>query len=232
MRNRVRPDEEAFDNQTMIFPRNSLILTETSYTEGLAHLAAYDADLAGIIMKWGKPPFWTHPPGFQGMVLAILSQQVSLESAQATFSKLEKLLVTVHPENLLALDEKTLRAAGFSRQKASYVRGLASGMIEGEISLKELELMEDDQAMKEMVKVRGIGPWTAATYLLFSLRRSDVWPSGDLALAKAIQDLRRLSTRPGRDEIEMISEKWSPWRAVAARVLWHYYLCERGRRET
>jgi DNA-3-methyladenine glycosylase II len=161
--------------------------------------------------------------------MAILAQQVSLESAKATFAKLEDKAGSVTPEEFLQLNGDTLRAIGFSRQKASYVRGVAHEIRCGELDLEALEHGNDDEARKSLRRFRGIGEWTAETYLLFSLRRSDAWPSGDLALAKAIQEVRWLAAIPGSKEVDAIADHWRPWRAVAARLLWHHYLCERGR---
>jgi len=188
-----------------------------------------ESDLAEAVSRWGNPPFWVHTSGFPGMVIAILSQQVSLESAQATFTKLENVIGSINPENFLSLDDNTLRKIGFSRQKASYVRGVAHENMVGDFDLEDLQAMDNNQARKRLMEVRGIGAWTADTYLLFSLRRSDAWPSGDLALAKAIQELRRLVTIPSYEEVDRIADHWRPCRAVAARILWHFYLSERGR---
>ena len=204
-------------------------LTDKKYQSAICELAKRDSDLAGAVSKWGNPPFWTHPPGFAGIVIAILSQQVSLESAQATFTKLENVIGTITPDKFLSLDDHTLRKIGFSRQKAAYVRGVAHDMIDGNLDMEALETLVDDQARMRLMKVKGIGPWTADTYLLFALRRSDAWPSGDLALAKAIQELRGLTAIPGFKAIDKIANDWRPWRAVAARILWHFYLSERGR---
>lgn len=204
-------------------------LTDESYRKGVTELSQRDSDLAYVVSKWGNPPFWTHSIGFPGIVMAILAQQVSLESANAAFGKLEELTGSVAPEQFLSLAADTLRAIGFSRQKASYVRGVAHGIMCGELDLGALEHMNNDDARKRLTSVRGIGGWTAETYLLFSLRRSDVWPSGDLALAKAIQELRGLAAMPRFEVVDEIAYDWRPWRAVAARILWHHYLCERGR---
>jgi DNA-3-methyladenine glycosylase II len=204
-------------------------LTKGTFQLGISELTVRDKDLADIVLRWGNPPFWTHPPGFSGIVLDILSQQVSLESAHAAFSKLENSIGSINPEEFVSLDDKELHAIGFSRQKASYVRGIAQEIIEGELDLFDLEGMDNDQARNRLMELRGIGPWTADTYLFFALRRSDVWPSGDLALEKAVQDMRGLSSIPSSDEVDRIADQWSPWRAVAARILWHSYLNERGR---
>ena len=108
--------------------------------------------------------------------------------------------------------------------------GLSTRVIlAGEIDLEVLQSMDDDDARQSLMEVRGIGAWTADTYLLFALRRADAWPSGDLALAKAIQELRGFATKPGPEEVDGMADHWRPWRAVAARILWHHYLCKRGR---
>ncbi len=204
-------------------------LTEKTYYRCISELTTREPDLAEAVSRWCNPPFWVHAPGFPGMVITILSQQVSLESAQATFTKLENAIDSINPEKFLSLDDKKLRKIGFSRQKASYVRGVASEIMVGDFDLEDLEAMDNNQARKRLMEIRGIGAWTADTYLLFSLRRSDAWPSGDIALAKAIQELRRLFTIPSYEEVDRIADRWRPWRAVAARILWHHYLSERGR---
>lgn len=210
-------------------PSSLATLTEETYHRALSELGARDSALACVLSRWGTPPFWTHAPGFPGIVIAILAQQVSLESAQAAFTKLENTCGSVNCQGFLSLDDGTVRAIGFSRQKASYVRGVAQGILAGEIDLEVLQSMDDDDARQSLMEVRGIGAWTADTYLLFALRRADAWPSGDLALAKAIQELRGFATKPGPEEVDGMADHWRPWRAVAARILWHHYLCKRGR---
>jgi DNA-3-methyladenine glycosylase II len=208
---------------------DSPILTEKTFFRGISELTRRDLDLAAVVSRWGEPPFWTHTPGFPGIVLAILSQQVSLESAQAAFTRLEEITNTINPVEFLSLDNHTLKTIGFSRQKASYVQGIAREILDGEFDLEALESMENEQVRERLMQVRGIGAWTANTYLLFALRRSDAWPTGDLALAKAIQELRGWDNIPSFEEVDRIADRWRPWRAVAARILWHYYLSERGR---
>jgi len=210
-------------------PASLATLSQESFLLGVSALGARDADLAHVVATHGSPPFWTHAPGFPGLVLAILAQQVSLESAQAAFAKLEMAIGSINPEGFLSLEDDALRAIGFSRQKASYVRGIARSMVAGELDLQNLESMDDEEARRRLLRVRGIGVWTADTYLLFALRRPDAWPSGDLALAKAVQVVKQLPTAPGSDEVDAIADDWRPWRAVAARILWHHYLSQRGR---
>jgi DNA-3-methyladenine glycosylase II len=207
----------------------SATLDKSLFKQSLAELSARDPALAGVIEKWGNPPFWVHSPGFSGLVLAILSQQVSLESANATFSKLEVRLGSLDPESFLTLDGETLQEVGFSRQKASYVQELSSALVNNVLDLGMLTSMGDEKAREVLMGIRGVGSWTANTYLLFALRRADAWPSGDLALAKAIQELYRLDSTPTWDKVDQYAKAWRPWRAVAARILWHHYLSVRGR---
>jgi len=204
-------------------------LTQESFLLAVSALAARDADLARVVATHGSPPFWTHAPGFPGLVISILAQQVSLESAQAAFAKLEMAIGPINPEGFLSLQDGALKMIGFSRQKTSYVRGIARSMVAGELGLEDLESMDDEEARRRLLRVRGIGVWTADTYLLFALRRPYAWPSGDLALAKAVQVVKQLPTSPGSDEVDPIADDWRPWRAVAARILWHHYLSQRGR---
>lgn len=210
-------------------PTDLMSLDEKTFAQALSELCNRDPALAAIVSKWGEPPFWVHKPGFPGLVIAILSQQVSLESANATFAKLKKVLGTLSPDAFLTLDDDTLRKAGFSRQKASYVRDLAANLINKALSFDALESMTDEDSREALTSIRGVGSWTADTYLLFALRRPDAWPSGDLALAKAIQELEQLEVMPDWDAVDQHAEAWRPWRAVAARILWHHYLCVRGR---
>ncbi len=211
---------------------NPTTLSEETFRQGVADLCERDPGLAGIVLKWGNPPFWTHMQSFPGIVSAILAQQVSLESAKAAFGKLEKAMGSIGPESFLSLEDDTLRAIGFSRQKASYVRGIANEIVAGTLDFAKLNLLSSNAARKRLMGLRGIGAWTADAYLLFSLRRSDVWPSGDLALEKAIQDLRGLASKPSSEQADRTADDWRPLRAVAARILWHHYLCERGRRSS
>lgn len=215
--------------QTVNRPSSVTKLDNETYLWCISELGIHDSDLARVISTFGNPPFWTHEPGFPGIVLAILAQQVSLESAQAAFAKLENAVGSISPEGFLSLDADALKTIGFSRQKASYVQGVAQGIMAGEIDLSGLESMDDDEARKRLMEIRGIGKWTADTYLLFALRRPNAWPSGDLALAKAIQEIKGMAAIPSWEEVDAIAESWRPWRAVAARILWHHYLSVRGR---
>ncbi len=177
-----------------------------------------------IVSELGPPPLWARRPGFPSLLRIILEQQVSLASARAAFRRLLALSSPLTPSGFLELDGPALRAAGFSRQKAEYGRNLAQAILSGSLGLHELRRRSDDEVRAELVKVKGIGPWTADIYLLMALRRPDVWPRGDLALATAAQRAMRLPALPSPAEMESLGARWRPWRAVAARILWHLYL--------
>lgn len=187
-----------------------------------------DPVLAVIAERNGVPPLWAREPGFRTMLRLILEQQVSLASADAAYRKLEEALGRVDPEPLLLLDDAQLRTIGFSRQKAGYVRGLAAGLIDGSINLDSAADLPDRPALDHLLQIRGVGPWTAACYLLFALLRADVWPPGDRALEVSIGRVYELGDTPTKDEANGRAEAWRPHRSVAARLLWHDYLGGRG----
>jgi DNA-3-methyladenine glycosylase II len=199
-------------------------LTEAGLRRAARELAARDGDLAGVLERLGPPPMWAREPGFPTLVHIILEQQVSLASARAAFARLRELAAPLTPQTFLALDDRALRAAGFSRQKTAYARHLAALIEAGELDLEKLARLGDDEARAALVRVKGVGPWTADIYLLMALRRPDVWPAGDLALAVAAQRLKRLPARPAPAQLEALADAWRPFRAVAARLLWHDYL--------
>ena len=210
----------------MRWPNFPPTLSIENLSHGVAYLGDIDPDFARINAAYGPPPLWARPTGFPTLVRIILEQQVSLASAGAAFGKLEGAIGKVTPETFLTLDDGELKKIGFSRQKAGYCRGLASAIIENQIDLNALEAMDDPSAHSALMQIKGIGPWTADIYLLMALLRPDIWPGGDLALATAYQTLKGLSNRLDSEELNQIAQAWRPWRAVAARLLWHYYLSQ------
>lgn len=200
------------------------ILDQTGYHGALAELAERNRDLGGILSSLGPPPMWDRTPGFPTLIHIILEQQVSLASARACFDKLVATVGTLTPENLLALDDDQLRQIGFSRQKTTYARILAEAVRAGELDLDNLAGLPDDDVREHLMRLKGIGRWTADIYLLMALGRPDVWPVGDLALVVAAQQIKGLDSRPSPEEFRELGEPWRPWRSVAARLLWHHYL--------
>ena len=204
-------------------------LTHATMREGVRELAARDTRLADIVDRFGPPPFFARPRGYATLVWIILEQQVSLASARALFGKLQRTLGgAVTPAGVAALGIDGLVALGFTRQKSRYVSGLAERIERGETRLERIARLSDAEAEVALLDVPGIGPWTAGVYLLMALRRPDVWPPGDLGLHKSMMEVRCLSHVPPSLEAAEYALRWQPWRAVAARLLWHSYLCRRG----
>jgi len=187
-------------------------------------LAGVEASFAEVISRYGIPPLWLRPPGFATLILIILEQQVSLQSARAAFDRLEARLGRITTAEFLKLDDLELKKLGFSRQKTGYCRDLARRIQDETLDLNQLHHMDTQDVIGSLTSVRGIGEWTASIYLIMALRRSDIWPKGDLALRKAFAQLKGRTEIPDDTSMEAEAEKWQPWRAVAARILWHYYL--------
>ena len=199
-------------------------LDEKTLLRAVGRLASLDSDLAKIAADFGPPPLWERRQGFQTLIHIILEQQVSLASAKAALDKLLSTATPLTPERFLELGDTELKSIGFSRQKTLYGRCLSQAIVRGELDITLLSSMDDQSVRSELMKIKGIGRWTSDIYLLMALLRPDVWPRGDLALAVAVQQVKKLKQRPTEEELSEISIAWQPWRSVAARLLWHNYL--------
>ncbi len=198
-------------------------LTPRRMSLALTELAARDRDLAHAIQAVGRPRLRTREAGFPALLRIIVEQQLSVASARAIWGRLEGALGTVTPARYLALGEEGATNAGMSRPKHRYATGLAYEIAAGRLDLEGLEALEDEEAIATLTAIKGIGRWTAEIYLLSALARPDVWPVGDLAIATATGCIKGLAARPGPKELLAIGEAWRPWRAVAARLVWHYF---------
>jgi DNA-3-methyladenine glycosylase II len=207
----------------------SEILTAKSLANAAALLAGRDRQLARLLEKYGPPPLWKRPQGFPTLVKIILEQQVSLASAATMYGRLATAIDPFVPGSFVQAGEDHFRSLGVTRQKASYLVRLAQQIHDKELSLTALTRMSDTEAKQTLMNVKGIGSWSADIYLLMAMRRADVWPTGDLALAATVMELKRLKQRPNHEQLNMIAEHWRPYRAVAARILWQHYLAARGR---
>ncbi|RJR46858.1 MAG: DNA-3-methyladenine glycosylase 2 family protein [Desulfobacteraceae bacterium] len=204
-------------------------LTRESLRRGAEILAGMDADLACILKRLGVPPLWARRPGFPALVQIILEQQVSLAAARTMYRRLYSRLGGMTAEGVHALQVDGLRKLGLTRQKASYCHGLAAMILSGNLDLTASARAADQHGRLALLSVPGLGPWSVDIYYVTALRRPDVWPRGDLALASALRDVKRMREIPGREEQESLTSGWSPWRSVAARILWAHYLDCRGR---
>ncbi|WP_103333509.1 DNA-3-methyladenine glycosylase family protein [Pseudotabrizicola formosa] len=201
-----------------------IIETEDCVAEGAAWLAARDARMAQAMALCGPLPLRRQADGFGALLSAIVSQQVSVASARAIWARLEAAGLT-EAQAMADAGEEALRGAGLSRQKARYGQALARAGID----FAALRQVPDDQVIATLVAVPGIGTWTAEIYAMFALGRADVFAPGDLALQEAARILYRLDARPGEKALRAMAEAWSPWRSVAARVLWAYYRVAKAR---
>jgi DNA-3-methyladenine glycosylase II len=189
-------------------------------------LAANCPHLGTVYKKYGPPPLWDRRPGFATLLQIILEQQVSLASAKACYDKLCRRIGNVTPESLLSSADAELKQDGFSRQKTAYARHLAEAVLEGRVDFDTLDLLDDIAAKEQLIKLKGVGEWTSDIYLLMAMLRPDVMPKGDVALHTAWHKLSG-EVRPTSDAFLEIAERWRPYRSVAARMLWHFYLSER-----
>ena len=224
---RNRPDRGRVGGGVITVP---VPLTESGLLTAVAELSAADPALGAVVERFGPPPLWARAPGFATLVHLILEQQVSLASAQAAFDRLRVAADPLAPATLLRLDDGQLLAIGFSRQKARYARALAAAVEDGSLDIDGLAVLDDDAVDAELTALPGIGPWTSTIYRLMVLLRPDAWPVHDIALAQALAELRGLDARPDAARMLELAEAWRPWRAVAARILWHHYLSTPRRR--
>ena len=195
-----------------------IITCDADVAEGAAWLCAQDTRFAQAVEKTGPLPLRRQADGFGALLDAIVGQQVSVASARAIWTRLEGAGLTDQAAMAGASDE-VLRSVGLSRQKARYGRALAQAGID----FNGLRAASDTDVIATLVAVPGIGTWTAEIYAMFALGRADVFAHGDLALQEAARDLLGLTARPKEKEMRDIAMAWSPWRAVAARVLWAHY---------
>ena len=207
-------------------------LTSHTFHVHALELADRDPSLGKVVADYGLPDFWHRPASFATLVLFVVEQQVSLASAKAVFDRMHAALGGITPDTLLSADPELLRATGLTRQKQRYVLLLAAAVDDGSLDLPVLAAMTDDEVRGRLLALTGIGPWTADVYLLSALRRADMWPVGDRALQVGVGEVLGLDETPSPLALEGLGDRWRPLRAVAARLVWHNYLCRRGRAET
>lgn len=205
-------------------PELPVTLNDERLAGATKSVAMLDEDMARILDKLGSPPLWAREQGFVTLVRIILEQQVSLVSADAMFRRLSGKIEPLTPASVLTAGAPFMRSFGVTRQKAAYFINLAEAIQSGQLELDGLDRQSDESVTEKLTTVKGIGPWTARIYLLMALCRPDVWPVGDIALATAVKNLKGLTKRPTQVELSDIALAWQPYRATAARMLWHYYL--------
>lgn len=197
--------------------------------EGLEALTGACPHLARVHALTGNPPLRKRPKGFEGLSRVIVGQQLSIASAGAIWGRVRARVEPFEAATLLEVPDKDLRKAGLSRGKIATLREVAAAIEGGRLKLNALTRAPEDAIHAELTAIKGIGPWTADIYIMFSLARADAWSPGDLALQHAVKDALLLAERPSLAEMTEVAEAWRPWRGDAARLLWSYYSLRRKR---
>ena len=197
-------------------------ITKETFKQAVETLSERDPDLNKFYRTSGLPLLRNRTPGYGTLLKVICGQQVSTAAARAITGRLDSIAKPMTPEIFLGLSEIKVRQIGLSRQKEIYGRGIAEAIINGTFSLRKIANMEDEEAVAEMMKLKGIGRWTAEVYLIFALRRPDLWPIDDLGVVKGVMGMKGLTSRPSRQELIQIGELYKPWRSAAARMMWHH----------
>lgn len=192
-------------------------------------LALLDEGLAHAYSRYGEPPMWSRPPGFETLVQIILEQQVSLSSAAACFKRLRQSIGAISAAPLLRMSDEEFRMAAVSRQKAAYLRALSTAVASGELRIETLPTLSDEAVIGTLSAIKGIGRWTSDVYLMMVLHRSDRFPLGDVALLQSMREQLYEGEKVPVEELAIRAEGWRPYRTVAAFMLWHAYLQKRGR---
>ena len=197
-------------------------LNARSFPRYATELAAQFPELDEILNRWGMPGFWCRSAGIDSLFRIILEQQISVAAARTLFRRVSDTLGGMSARRVYGAGPDGLRALGLSRQKARYCHELSRAVVDRRLSIAGLARMSDEDAMATLCVQPGIGPWSAAIYLMSSLKRIDVWAPGDLALQRGIEGIF-----PGTDTAALVQtgDRWRPWRAVAARLVWHHYRC-------
>ena len=198
-------------------------LSAEQLTAGLDAVAASEPAIASALARTGYPEPRLRERGYRTLLRTIVGQQVSIAAAASVWRKLEALLgEDIPPEALLAADFDALRACGLSRQKQGYARSLCELVVSGELDLAGLPA-DDEEAIAQLVRIKGIGRWSAEIYLLFAEGRHDIWPAGDLAVQAGIARILGLPERPSEKAARNLAERWRPHRGAVAIFTWHCY---------
>jgi len=186
------------------------------------HFSTADPAIYTLIQKISIDPIKPSKDFFRSLCREIIGQQLAGSAADAIFSRFLKLFPhrRVTAKKLLDFSDDAIREAGTSWAKVRSLKDLADNVVKKNIHLKSLTTLSNEDVMKELVKVKGIGPWTAEMFLMFSLAREDIFSFGDLGLQNAIQKLYKLRRKPTRKQLEILSSKWSPYRTYACLLLW------------
>lgn len=208
-----------------------IIAADSDVLDGVRALRRKCAVMRMVHDAAGHPPLRRREAGFEGLARIIVGQQLSVASANAIWNRTFAAVQPFTPERLLLLEDAELAKAGLSRPKIRTLRAVSLACVEG-LDLQRLEHLSEEEVHTKLTQVNGIGPWTADIFLMFCLGRADAWAPGDLALQIAAQQAFGLKTRPSKDELMELAERWRPWRGVAARLLWSFYAVAKEKKQT
>ena len=204
-------------------PPGAAIQSEADIVRGIRSLRRRCPIMREVHNATGTPPLRLREPGLEGLLRIVVGQQVSVASANAIWQRCVRGIEPMSGERIDVLSDDALRQCGLSRPKVRTLRAIAAAIRDGDLDLDRAAAQDDDELRAALLRVSGIGPWTADVFQLFCLGRPDAFAAGDLALQVAAQHAFELNQRPTPNEMIELAEAWRPWRAVAARLLWSYY---------
>ncbi len=225
------PRKKALGAQDGGAAAHRILAAEADIREGARALRRRCEIMRRIHDAVGDPPLRRHDGGFAGLARVVVGQQVSMASAEAIWGRAAAAVVPFDAPSLLAMDDAGLKAAGLSRGKILTLRAVARAVEDG-LDFTELDKLSEEQVHERLTAIHGVGPWTADVFIMFGMGRADAWASGDLALALAAQSAFGLAAKPRIPELTSLAERWRPWRAVAALLLWAHYKAEKASRRT
>jgi len=191
--------------------------------KGIQQLSIQDQDIKDAIAKLGMPEARARSKGFETFLSTIIGQQLSTKAAQSIMARVLDLMDQPTPEQFIKIPAQTLRDAGLSFRKIEYTQGLATAVLDGSFDIDGLESLSDEDAIKAITSLRGLGRWSAEIYLMFSLGRMDIFPADDLGILVGLQLLKGLDSKPTAKQAREMVAHWAPWRSAGALCLWHYY---------
>ena len=199
------------------------IMNNALIAKGMQELSSADSDIAEAFALYGLPAELKHATGFEAFLKIIVNQQLSIKAAASILGRVLLLMDKCTAEQFLAIPFERLREAGMSARKIEYAKGIAEAISNGSFDIDGIQRLNNEDAITEITKLKGLGRWSAEIYLMFSLGRLDIFPADDLALLLSLQKLKKLENRPTAKEAREMLAHWAPWRSVGSLFLWHCY---------
>lgn len=196
---------------------------EADVAAGVTRLLALEPRFAAVVTAHGHPPLRQAGASLEGLLRIVTDQLISRQAGTAIWRRIEAKLSPFEPVAIARKREASLMKLGLSGAKARSFKAIAAAVADGRLDFASLKMLSDEEILRRLTALNGIGPWTADIFLLTAMGRSDAWPAGDLALQVAAQHLFELKTRPSHKQLTLMAEGWRPWRSVAARLLWSHY---------